>query len=56
VAAHSDIVTLDFGWNIGGSVRVENSIDLEQSSALAVEFVGTVRATKARGEHATVQP
>jgi predicted TIM-barrel enzyme/DNA-binding NtrC family response regulator len=43
-APNADIVNFDFGWNMGGSVGVESSIDLEQSSALAAEFVGTVRA------------
>jgi len=43
-APHADIVNLDFGWNMGGSAGVESSIDLDQSSALAAEFVKAVRA------------
>jgi len=50
VAAHVDIVNFDFGWNMGGSVGVESSLDLDTSSTLATEFVSAVRAinTKAR--------
>lgn len=44
VAAHADIVNLDFGWNMGGSVGVESSLDLDDSSLLAGEFVSAVRS------------
>src|SRR6266850_3926852 len=48
VAAHADIVNLDFGWNMGGSVGVESSLDLNESSTLAAEFVSTVRFTNSK--------
>jgi DNA-binding NtrC family response regulator len=44
VAAHADIVNFDFGWNMGGSVGVESSLDLDDSSLLATEFVSAVRS------------
>jgi DNA-binding NtrC family response regulator/predicted TIM-barrel enzyme len=48
VAAHVDIVNFDFGWNMGGSVGVESSLDLDESSTLAAEFVNAVRAINAQ--------
>ena len=47
-APNADIVNLDFGWNMGGSVGVESSIDLQQSAAVAAEFVSAVRTLGAR--------
>jgi predicted TIM-barrel enzyme/DNA-binding NtrC family response regulator len=47
-AAHADIVNLDFGWNMGGSVGVESSLDLDDSSMLATEFVSAVHAINPR--------
>jgi predicted TIM-barrel enzyme/DNA-binding NtrC family response regulator len=44
IAAHVDIVNLNFGWNMGGSVGVESSIDLHDSSVLAAKFVSAVQA------------
>jgi DNA-binding NtrC family response regulator/predicted TIM-barrel enzyme len=44
VAAHVDIVNLNFGWNMGGSVGVESSIDLHESSVMAAKFVSAVHA------------
>jgi predicted TIM-barrel enzyme/DNA-binding NtrC family response regulator len=44
VAPHSDIINLNFGWNTGGSVGVESSIDLPDSSVLAAKFVSAVHA------------
>jgi predicted TIM-barrel enzyme/DNA-binding NtrC family response regulator len=48
VAAHVDMVNLDFGWNMGGSVGVESPLDIEESSALAAEFVTAVRDIRER--------
>lgn len=44
VAAHVDIVNLNFGWNMGGSVGVESSIDLHDSSVMAAKFVSAVHS------------
>ena len=46
VAPHADFVNLNFGWNTGGSVGVESSIDLHDSSVLAEKFVSAVRAAQ----------
>ena len=48
VAAHVDMVNLDFGWNMGGLVGVESLLDIDESSALAAEFVGAVRGIDPR--------
>lgn len=48
VAGHADIVNLDFGWNMGGSVGVDSLLDLDQSSALAAEFVCAVHSINAK--------
>ena len=48
VAAHADIVNLDFGWNMGGSVGVDSLLDLDQSAMLAAEFVCAVHTINAK--------
>ena len=47
-AAHVDMVNLDFGWNMGGSVGVESPLDIEASCVLAAEFVTAVRDIRER--------
>jgi predicted TIM-barrel enzyme/DNA-binding NtrC family response regulator len=43
-ASGVDAINLDFGWNTGGRVGVENSVNLAEATAQARDFVRTVRA------------
>ena len=45
---HADIVNLDFGWNMGGSVGVDSVLDLDQSATLAAEFACAVHTIDAK--------
>jgi DNA-binding NtrC family response regulator len=47
-AAEIEMVNLDFGWNVGGTVGVESELGLEEATALAREFVEGVRAIDGR--------
>jgi predicted TIM-barrel enzyme/DNA-binding NtrC family response regulator len=44
VAADADIVTLNLGWNTGGTVGVDSALDLDAASSLASSFVQAVRS------------
>ena len=41
-----DMVNLNFGWNVGGLVGVDNSVELDDATKLARRFVITVRSVR----------
>jgi predicted TIM-barrel enzyme/DNA-binding NtrC family response regulator len=47
-AASADIVNLDFGWNMGGLLGVQSSVDLDEAARLGRTFVETVRSVNPR--------
>jgi len=47
-AAGVEIVNMDFGWNMGGLVGVNSSVDLDEAATQAHHFVKVVRAISAR--------
>jgi predicted TIM-barrel enzyme/DNA-binding NtrC family response regulator len=47
-AATVDIVNLDFGWNMGGLLGVQSSVDLDEAARLGRAFVEAVRSVNPR--------
>lgn len=42
--ANVDIVNIEFGWNVGGSVGVDSALELQDAAAEAAELIRTVRS------------
>jgi predicted TIM-barrel enzyme/DNA-binding NtrC family response regulator len=47
-AASVDIVNLDFGWNMGGLLGVQSSVDLAEAARLGRAFVEAVRSVNSQ--------
>src|SRR5579871_2347557 len=47
-AASVDVVNLDFGWNMGGLLGVQSSVDLDEAARLGRAFVEAVRSVNSQ--------
>lgn len=43
-AAGVDIVNIEFGWNVGGTVGVDSALELQDAAAEAAELISAVRS------------